>query len=97
MQPSEMAMRVVSSPENLSKFSEHGFKTVDKNRVLNALISAGADPEAALSSARAAVESVGGIVASRERDAGLGGERASWRYIYEVWMVPEDAKASQAA
>ena len=44
-----------------------------------------------------AVESVGGFLANADRNAGLSGERASWRYIYEVWMVPEDVSNVRAA
>jgi hypothetical protein len=91
------AIRAVSSKANLSAFAEHGFRDVAKNRVLKDLTRTGLDPDSALVVARAAVESVGGFVTNADRNAGLGGERASWRYIYEVWMVPEDISDSRAA
>jgi hypothetical protein len=50
----------------------------------------GQDPDTALAAARSAVESVGGFITSADRKAGLGGERRTWRYIYEIWMVPEN-------
>ena len=93
----ETAIRAVSARENLSPFAEHGFRTVDKRRVLSALAKGEVDPDTALSAARAAVEAVGGFVTNAERNAGLGGERSSWRYIYEVWMVPENIGASHQA
>jgi hypothetical protein len=93
----DSAIRAVSSPENLSSFAEHGYRTADKGRVLAALTKTGLDPDAALIAARAAVESVGGFVTSSERNAGLDGGRAGWRYIYEVWMVPENVASSRAA
>jgi hypothetical protein len=93
----QTAIRVVCAEENLSPFAERGFRTVDKRRVLSTLAKNEVDPGAALSAARAAVEAVGGFVTNAERNAGLGGERSSWRYIYEVWMVPENVGASQAA
>lgn len=93
----DVAIRAVSTPENLSTFVERGFRTVDKARVLASLTRTGIDPDTALISARDAVESVGGVVASADRNAGLGGGRASWRYIYEVWMVPENVSTSRAA
>jgi hypothetical protein len=91
------AIRAVSGRPNLSAFAEHGFRDVNKSRVLGDLTRAGFDPEGALVAARAAVESVGGFVTNADRNAGLGGDRASWRYIYEVWMVPEDVADSRAA
>jgi hypothetical protein len=91
------AIRAVSSRANLSAFVERGFRDVDKNRVLRQLTGTGLDPEGALVAARAAVESVGGFVTNADRDAGLGGARSSWRYIYEVWMVPEDVADTRAA
>jgi hypothetical protein len=93
----DLAVRAVSAPENLSAFTEHGFRTADNRRVLAYLTKSGLDPDAALVAARAAVESVGGFVTSSERDPGLAGARASWRYIYEVWMVPEDVVGTRAA
>jgi hypothetical protein len=97
MEPNDEAIRAVRSMGNLSRFSEHGFRTVDHNRVLASLVGAGLDPDAALDAARAAVEAVGGFVTSAERNAGLGGGRTSWRYIYEVWMVPEGVADHRAA
>jgi hypothetical protein len=91
------AIRAVSSRGNLSAFAEHGYRDVNKKRVLNDLTSTGLDPDSALVAARAAVESVGGFVTNADRNAGLSGARASWRYIYEVWMVPEDVSDSRAA
>lgn len=87
----------MSSKTNLSAFAEHGFRDVNKSRVLGDLTRAGLDPDSALVAARAAVESVGGFVTNADRNAGLSGSRASWRYIYEVWMVPEDVSDSRAA
>jgi hypothetical protein len=90
MEQNEVAIRAVSSPNNLSRFAEHGFKTVDVNKVVGSLIGPELDTEAALVAARAAVEAVGGFVTSAERDARLASGRATWRSIYEIWMVPED-------
>jgi hypothetical protein len=97
MERNDAAIRAVSTPQNLSSFAERGFRTVDKNRVLASLTGPEIDPEAALDAARAAVEAVGGFVTSTERNAGLGGGREGWRYIYEVWMVPEDVSIFRAA
>ena len=97
MERNEAAIQAVSNQQNLSRFSEHGFRTVDKNRVLASLAGPELEPEAALDAARAAVEAVGGFVVATERNAGLGGRREGWRYIYEVWMVPEDVSVVQAA
>ncbi len=80
----------MSSRGNLSAFAEHGFRDVNKQRVLGDLTRTGLDPDSALVAARAAVESVGGFVTNADRNTGLSGGRASWRYIYEVWMVPEN-------
>jgi hypothetical protein len=91
------AIRAVSSAGNLSAFAEHGYRDVNKKRVLGDLTRTGLDPDSALVAARAAVESVGGFVTNADRNAGLSGARAAWRYIYEVWMVPEDVSDSRAA
>lgn len=93
----ETAVQAVTSSGNLSSFAERGFRTVDKVRVLKDLTRTGLDPDSALVAARAAVESVGGFVTNADRNAGLDGSRASWRYIYEVWMVPDTVAASHAA
>ncbi len=91
------AIQAVSSAENLSAFAERGFRTVDKDRVLRVLTRTGLEPDSALVAARSAVESVGGFVTNADRNAGLGGERRTWRYIYEVWMVPENVCEIRAA
>lgn len=91
------AVKAVTSNGNLSSFAERGFRTVDKTRVLKDLTGTGLDPDSALVAARAAVESVGGIVTNADRNAGLDGSRSSWRYIYEVWMVPDNVSSSRAA
>jgi hypothetical protein len=93
----DAAIRAVSAPAHLSAFSERGFRTVDKGRVLASLTKAGLDPDSALVAAHAAIESLGGFVTNAERNAGLGGPRSAWRYLYEVWMVPEDVSSSRAA
>jgi hypothetical protein len=95
----DAAIRAVSSPKNLSRFAEHGFKTVDVNKVVMSLTGTGLDTEKALVAARAAVEAVGGFVTTADRNAGLGSGRRAWRSIYEIWMVPEgvDQRVSRVA
>jgi anaerobic glycerol-3-phosphate dehydrogenase len=97
MEFDDAAIQAVSAPGHLSEFSEHGFRTVDKGRVLASLTRAGLDPDAALVAAHAAIESLGGFVTNAERNAGLGGPRSAWRYLYEVWMVPENVSSTRAA
>ena len=87
----------MSAPGTSPASPSEVFARVDKNRVLESLTKSGLSPDAALTAAQAAVEAVGGFVTSADRNAGLRGERAAWRYIYEVWMVPENVADSRAA
>lgn len=93
MEPKDAAVQAVSSPENLSRFADRGFKTVDQNKVLGFLLGSGLGMQDALETARAAVEGVGGFVTSTDR----GGARTAWRSVHEIWMVPENVDVSRAA